>query len=43
MRRKVLTWGDVDALIDYLIPQFEGTFDAILMITRGGIVPGALA
>jgi hypoxanthine phosphoribosyltransferase len=42
MRRKVLTWDDVDALIDHLIPQFEGTFDAILMITRGGIVPGGI-
>jgi len=42
MRREVLTWNDVDALIDHLIPQFEGTFDAILMITRGGIVPGGI-
>ena len=42
MRREVLTWGDVDALIDHLIPQFEGAFDALLMITRGGIVPGGI-
>lgn len=42
MRREVLTWNDVDALIDHLVPQFEGTFDAILMITRGGIVPGGI-
>ncbi len=42
MRREVLTWDDVDALIDHLIPQFEGTFDAILMIVRGGIVPSGI-
>lgn len=42
MRQHVLTWNDIDALIDHLIPQFEGEFDAILMITRGGIVPGGI-
>ena len=42
MRREMLTWGDVDALIDHLIPQFEGAFDALLIITRGGIVPGGI-
>jgi hypoxanthine phosphoribosyltransferase len=42
MRREVLTWDDVDALIDCLIPQIEGTFNALLMITRGGIVPGGI-
>jgi hypoxanthine phosphoribosyltransferase len=42
MRREALTWNDVDALIDCLIPQIEGTFDALLMITRGGIVPGGI-
>lgn len=37
-----LTWGDVDKLIDYLLPQLRGPYDALLMITRGGIVPGGL-
>ena len=41
-RQEVLTWGDVNALIDHLLPQMNGTFDALLLITRGGIVPGAL-
>ena len=40
MRREVLTWSDVDKLIDYLVPQIRGRFDSLLMITRGGIVPG---
>ena len=42
MRREVLTWSDVDKLIDYLVPQIRGRFDSLLMITRGGIVPGGM-
>jgi uncharacterized protein len=42
MRREVLTWDDVDKLIDHLIPQFEGEFEAMVMITRGGIIPGGM-
>ncbi|MDZ4159090.1 MAG: hypothetical protein U1B80_04790 [Anaerolineaceae bacterium] len=42
MRREVLTWEDVDRIIDHLVPQFEVGFDAMLMITRGGIVPGGM-
>lgn len=42
MRKELLTWDDVDALIDSLIPQLRGTFDAMIMITRGGIIPGGL-
>jgi hypoxanthine phosphoribosyltransferase len=41
-RREVLTWEDVTELIDHLIPQFETEFEAMLMITRGGVVPGGL-
>jgi hypoxanthine phosphoribosyltransferase len=41
-RREVLTWNDVDKLIDHLIPQFEVEFDAMLLITRGGLVPGGI-
>ena len=42
IRRELLTWSDVDRLIDYLLPQFEGEFEAMLIITRGGIIPGGL-
>lgn len=42
MRREVLTWSDVDKLIDYLVPQIQGRFDSMVIITRGGIVPGGL-
>ena len=37
-----LTWQDIDKLVDYLLPQLLDPFDALLMITRGGIVPGGL-
>lgn len=39
---EMLTWQEVDKLIDYLLPQFRREFTAMVMITRGGIVPGGL-
>ena len=42
MRREVLTWNEIDKLIDHLLPQLEGEFSGMIMITRGGIVPGGL-
>ncbi|MFN3705214.1 MAG: phosphoribosyltransferase [Thermoflexales bacterium] len=41
-RQEVLTWTDVEALIDTLVPQITGTIDLLVMITRGGIVPGGM-
>lgn len=41
-RRELLTWEEVDKLIDHLVPQFEGEFTAMVMITRGGLVPGGI-
>lgn len=40
--REYLTWNDVDQLIDHLIPQFRRAYDALVLITRGGIIPGGL-
>jgi len=37
-----LSWHDVDKLVDYLLPQLRWPYDALLMITRGGIVPGGM-
>ena len=42
MRQEILTWDDVDKLIDVLLPQLQGPFDAMMIVTRGGIVPGGL-
>jgi hypoxanthine phosphoribosyltransferase len=41
-RHELLAWNDVDKLIDVLVPQFRGQFDAMVIITRGGVVPGGL-
>jgi len=42
MRKEALTWDDVDKLIEHLLPQFQGDFETMVIITRGGIVPGGL-
>jgi hypothetical protein len=41
-RREVITWGEVDKLISVLMPQFEREFTAMVIITRGGVIPGGL-
>jgi hypoxanthine phosphoribosyltransferase len=38
----MITWNDVDKLIDHLIPQLEVEFEVMVIITRGGVVPGGL-
>jgi hypoxanthine phosphoribosyltransferase len=42
MRQEILSWQDVDKLIDHLIPQFDEDFEAMVLITRGGLVPGGM-
>jgi len=42
IRREILTWSDVDGLIDHLLPQFDLEFDGMVLITRGGIIPGGM-
>ena len=37
-----LSWQNVEELIGHLLPQLRDAYDALLMITRGGIVPGGL-
>lgn len=43
-RYEVLSWADVDKLVDVLLPQLRsvGPYDAMVLITRGGIIPGGL-
>jgi uncharacterized protein len=41
-RNEMLTWDDVNQLVDHLLPQFHEEFDAMVVITRGGIIPGGL-
>jgi hypoxanthine phosphoribosyltransferase len=42
LRREQVSWDEVIRLIDHLIVQFEHEFKTMLVITRGGIVPGGL-
>ena len=44
LRQELLTWKDVDELMDVLLGQLRnvGGFSAIVMITRGGIIPGGM-
>jgi len=42
LRNEVLTWDDVEKLIDHLLPQFDQEFEAMVLITRGGLIPGGL-
>jgi hypothetical protein len=44
MRTEVLTWEEVDSLVDRLVPQIKAValFDAMILITRGGIIPGGM-
>ena len=41
-RREMVSWEEVDRLIDHLLTQFDTEFSAMIMITRGGIVPGGI-
>jgi hypoxanthine phosphoribosyltransferase len=43
-RHMVLSWADVDKLVDILLPQLRsaGPYDGIVMITRGGVIPGGM-
>lgn len=44
LRRELVSWAEVDKLIDLMIPQIRsvGRFDGMIIITRGGIIPGGL-
>ena len=38
----MISWEEVDRLIDHLIPQFRREFTAMVIITRGGMIPGGM-
>jgi hypoxanthine phosphoribosyltransferase len=42
MENQYLTWNGVGRLVDRIVRQVHGHFDALVAITRGGIVPGGL-
>lgn len=42
MRHEILSWDEIDRLIDHLMPQFDVEFEGMMIVTRGGIIPGGL-
>ena len=42
MRKELVSWEEVDKLVDLLVDQFEREYDAMLIVTRGGIIPGGM-
>ncbi|MCR4426494.1 MAG: phosphoribosyltransferase family protein [Firmicutes bacterium] len=42
MKKTYLSWQDIEELVDTLVRKIEGEFDALLVITRGGMVPACL-
>lgn len=44
LRRELLTWEDVEKLIDILVEQLQQVppIDTMLIVTRGGIIPGGM-
>jgi hypoxanthine phosphoribosyltransferase len=43
VKKVYLTWNDVDKLVSNLTPRLMAyTYDIIIAITRGGIIPGAI-
>lgn len=41
-RRELVSWEEVRRLIGHLLPQFRREFTALVMVTRGGIIPGGM-
>ncbi|MEA4882640.1 MAG: phosphoribosyltransferase family protein [Clostridia bacterium] len=42
MKKTHLSWQDIEELVDALVGKLDGEFDALLCITRGGMVPACL-
>ena len=42
MRQELVSWEEVEKLVDLLVDQFESEYDAMLIITRGGLMVGGL-
>ena len=41
-RREIISWEEVERLILHILPQFRREYTAMVIVTRGGIVPGGL-
>ena len=41
-RREIISWDEIDRLMDHLLPQFETEYDLILAVSPSGVIPGGL-
>ena len=41
-RKEIISWREVNKLVSLLPPQFETEFEAIIMVTPNGIIPGGI-
>ena len=42
MKHIYLTWYELEELVSKLVFKLDTPYDAILVITRGGIIPGGM-
>jgi hypoxanthine phosphoribosyltransferase len=42
LENRYLSWNDVCHIVDHMVSQATGHFDAVVAISRGGIVPAGL-
>ena len=42
MANVYLTWQDVEELISRVVMQLNTPYDSLLLVTRGGIIPGGM-
>lgn len=40
--KHVLSWDEIQTLVDNVTAQLDDTYDALLVITRGGMIPACL-
>lgn len=40
--KRILSWTDITRAVDHLVSRLSGDYDAMLVITRGGMVPACL-
>lgn len=41
-RQERISWKEFEMLIDIVVSQFNHSYDAMIVITRGGVIPGGM-
>jgi hypoxanthine phosphoribosyltransferase len=42
LRKEIISWREVSKLVSLIIPQFEFAFDAMVMVSPSGVIPGGM-